>query len=247
MKTVGPGRPRAGCAGACGSRAASGCPCGGCRRRRRRRCSPRPTRRRGCAGSTWSTVRPGLLGAAVLADPAVAGEHGLAGDPAPVDVARNADEADQADHLGAVEPHRLRAQHAVALLEHLGLLLQDQDQRAADGADVERLVAGVEDEHPPAGEPPDSPWPLTLGVHVRARLSVRRRCPALPRCDRGSCAHLARDSNRALTRSQRRDALACRSGSCRGSAPTRPSRAGPRSPRRPARRRRRPRRSTKNM
>ena len=43
--------PSASCAGASGSRAAGGCPCAGCTARRRRRCSPRPTRRRGCAGS----------------------------------------------------------------------------------------------------------------------------------------------------------------------------------------------------
>ena len=54
-------------------------------------------------GITWSTVRPGLVGAAVLADPAVAGEHGLAGDAAPVNVAGDPDEADQPDHLGLVE------------------------------------------------------------------------------------------------------------------------------------------------
>src|SRR5512134_2987437 len=58
------------------------------------------------------------VGAAVLAGPAVSGEHRLAGDPAPVDVPGDADEADQPDHLWPVEPHRLRAEDAVTLLEH---------------------------------------------------------------------------------------------------------------------------------
>ena len=103
-------------------------------------------------GITWSTVRLVLAGAAVLAGPAVARQHRLAGDPAAVDVARDAHEADQPDHLGPVEAHRLGAQDVVAALEHLGLLLQDQHQGAADGADVERLVARVEDQHPPPGQ-----------------------------------------------------------------------------------------------
>src|SRR5262249_43920096 len=82
-----------------------------------------------------------LAGTAVLTGPAVAGEHSLAGDPAAVDVARDADEGDQPDHLGPVDPHRLGAKHAFAVLKHLCLLLQDQDQRPSNGAHVERLIA----------------------------------------------------------------------------------------------------------
>src|SRR5262249_9753019 len=94
-----------------------------------------------------------LAGTAVLTGPAVAGEHSLAGDPAAVDVARDADEGDQADLLGPVDPHRLGAKHAFAGFEHLCLLLQDQDQRPSNGAHVERLIARVQHQHAPSGQP----------------------------------------------------------------------------------------------
>ena len=103
-------------------------------------------------GMTWSTVRVRLVRAAVLAGPAVAGEDGLAGDAPAVDVARDADEADQADHLRAVEPHGLGAQDVVSVLEHLRLLLEEEDERPSHRADVEGLVARVEDQHPSAGQ-----------------------------------------------------------------------------------------------
>src|SRR5512144_1775904 len=90
--------------------------------------------------------------AAVLAGPAVPGQDRLARDAAPVDVSRDPHEADQADHLRPVDAHRLGAENVVATLEHLGLLLQDEDQRPAHRADVEWLVARVQDQHPPPGQ-----------------------------------------------------------------------------------------------
>ena len=51
MKTCGLRHPRLACAGACRSGAAAGRPCGGCTARRRRRCSPSPSRRPWSAGS----------------------------------------------------------------------------------------------------------------------------------------------------------------------------------------------------
>ena len=66
-------------------------------------------------GITWSTVSPARLAAAVLAGVGVAGEHRLAGDLAPVDVARDAHVADQPDHAGPVELEPLGVQRALAL------------------------------------------------------------------------------------------------------------------------------------
>ena len=85
--------------------------------------------------------------AAVLALPAVAGEHRAAGDLALVRVARDphvGDEADD-DRLGhrPVDP----VQVVLADLHHLGLGLQEQHRGAAHRADVDRLVRRVEDEH----------------------------------------------------------------------------------------------------
>ena len=146
-------RPRAGCAGACGSRAACGCPCGGCTTRTRRRCSPRPTRRRGCAGSR------GRRSARASRMPQYWQRQPSRASTALRVIRRRWMSRGTRTKLtrritsGGVEPHRLRAQDPVAALEHLGLLLQDQDQGAADGADVERLVGGVEDEDAAAREP----------------------------------------------------------------------------------------------
>ena len=182
-------------------------------------------------GMTWSTVRLGLVGAAVLAGPAVAGEDRLAGDAPAVDVPGHPDEADQADDLGAVEAHRLGAQDAVAVLEHLGLLLEQEHQGPPHGADVERLVARVEDQDPPARQPPGGGYRY-LGVDVRVvrcGLVAIRRPPAVHRhahLVRGHpVAHVPRKDKAGaapLTKALRARPAADRSGSCRGRAPTRP-------------------------
>ena len=91
--------------------------------------------------------------AAVLAGPVVAGEHGAAGDLAPMRVAGHADVADQADDDRARDARALRAQEPVGVLDHLGLLLEQEDDRAADGADVDRLIRGVQNEHPATAKP----------------------------------------------------------------------------------------------
>ena len=75
----------------------------------------------------------------------------------------------------------------LAALEHLGLLLQHQDRRPPDRADVDRLIGRVEDEHPGARpEPlPRPSRPLCAGARLRGPRS----------CDRGATlSHLARDS-----------------------------------------------------
>ena len=58
------------------------------------------------------------LVAAVLAGPRVAGEDGLAGDLAAVDVARDPDVAHQPDHAGALEREALGVELALVALEH---------------------------------------------------------------------------------------------------------------------------------
>ena len=85
--------------------------------------------------------------AAVLARPAVAGEHGAARDLPLVRVARDLHVGDEPDHdrLGerAVGP----VQRLAADLDHLGLLLQEQDRGAPHGAHVDGLVRRVEHQH----------------------------------------------------------------------------------------------------
>jgi len=98
-------------------------------------------------GITWSKVR---ARAAVLAGPAVAGEHGASRDLAPVRVARHVDVADQADHDRARERRALGVQLPHASLEQLGLLLEQQHDGAAHRAHVDRLIRGVQNEHPTA-------------------------------------------------------------------------------------------------
>ena len=149
-----------------------------------------------------------LARAAVLTGPAVARQHGLAGDPAAMDVARDPDEADQPDHLRPVESHRLRAQNAVTALEHLGLLLEQEDQGAPHGADVEGLVARVEDQHPSAGQAAGGGYCyLAVDVTVLSRL-VAVLMGGLMAVDRnplcgGPVAHVPRDCSRANTRPSR--------------------------------------------
>ena len=88
------------------------------------------------------------LVAAVLAGPAVAREHRAAGDLAAVGVARDAHVGEQPDDDRAAAGSRLSACSAqLAVLEHLGALLEYQDGGAAHGADVDRLERGVQDKY----------------------------------------------------------------------------------------------------
>src|SRR5215213_3530712 len=87
-------------------------------------------------------------GAAVLAGPVVAGEDRAAGDLAAVRVAGDAHVADEPDHDRPRNGAAARMQHELAVLEHLGLLLQEQHDRPSDGADVDRLERRVQYEHP---------------------------------------------------------------------------------------------------
>ena len=94
---------------------------------------------------------PGRLVAAVLAGVGVAGEHRLAGDLAPVDVARDAHVADQPDHARAGRASsRSECSAPSPFSSTSARRLQHQHRRAADRADVDRLVARVEDEDPGA-------------------------------------------------------------------------------------------------
>src|SRR4051812_46170338 len=86
-------------------------------------------------------------GAAVLAHPAVAGEHGAAGGLALVRVAWDAHGRDPAGDDGARGRARRPVQVPRADLDDLGLVLEQEDRRAPDGADVDGLVRRVEDEH----------------------------------------------------------------------------------------------------
>ena len=64
------------------------------------------------------------LVAAVLAGPAVAGEHGAAGDLAPVGVARDPHVGRQPDDDGPRHGQRLGVQRPLAVLEDLGASLR---------------------------------------------------------------------------------------------------------------------------
>ena len=115
-------------------------------------------------GMTWSTVRPGALAAAVLAGPRVASQDCPSRDLPTVDVARDAYVADQADHAWPVKDEALRVERTLAALQDLCPLLQHQDGGPTNVADVDRLVAGVEDEHgdcrmePSAVDRPRAVW-----------------------------------------------------------------------------------------
>ncbi len=82
-------------------------------------------------------------GAAVLAVVAVAGEHGAARDLARL-VARHAHEVDEPDHQRVGVVDRGAAQLAGRALQHLGLVLQHEHDRALQRADVDGLVGRVE-------------------------------------------------------------------------------------------------------
>ena len=94
-------------------------------------------------GTTWSSVsRCGLL-AAVLADVAVAGE-----DLAPRQAharARPPDAVLELDDRRRAQDGRRRPDLGVVVLDDLGLLAEDEPERPAEVADVERLVVGVQE------------------------------------------------------------------------------------------------------
>ena len=199
-------------------------------------------------GMTWSTVRRRLVGTAVLAGPTVAGEYCLASDAPAVDVARDPHEADQADHLGTVEPHGLRAEHVVAVREDLRLLLEEQDERAPDRADVQWLVARVQDQHPPAGQAAGCGYRYlgvgisVLGGVVAVLMGGLMAVDRNPLCG-GPVAHIPRDCSGGPTR-LRAPRAGPRSASCPAHARFRPWNGAPRSrpkagPRRRLRRRHR--------
>src|SRR3954465_5525829 len=85
--------------------------------------------------------------AAVLARPAVAGEHGTARDLPLVRVARDLHVGDQSDDHGLGERAVGPVQRLAADLDHLGLLLQEQDRGAPHGAHVDGLIRRVEHQH----------------------------------------------------------------------------------------------------
>src|SRR5450432_4269157 len=64
---------------------------------------------------------------------------GVAGDP---------HVADQADHHQARHRGGRRVKLPFAPLDHLRLVLEQEDHRAPDRADVDRLIRRVQDEHP---------------------------------------------------------------------------------------------------
>ena len=85
-------------------------------------------------------------GSAVPALPAVPGEQHAAGDP-PGHRARHAHVCDQPDDVRTRERRRRGAELAVACLEDLGTALPDEHVRTTERADVQRLVACIEDEY----------------------------------------------------------------------------------------------------
>src|SRR3954454_12354783 len=90
------------------------------------------------------------LAPAVLARPGVASEHRLTGDLAPVHVARDAHVADEPDHAGSLKREAFRVKRSLAALEDLRALLQHQHGGPSDVADVDRLIACVQDQDPAA-------------------------------------------------------------------------------------------------
>ena len=171
-----------------------------------------------------------------------------------------ADVADQADHAGALEDEPLGVERPLAALEDLGALLEHENRGAPNVADVDRLVARVEDQHPAADGDvrrwPFSRWPLAWhsAVAVGAgspavRNPLRLRSPGAPEpyVRVGRRVHSATIVDGAPARPSFPGSRWQPPDSCRGSAPTRPSPAAPRSPRRPPARPSAPSRSMKNM
>ena len=68
----------------------------------------------------------------------------------------HADEVDEPDDGRHGEGHALGVQLLVAMLQHLGLLLQHEDHSPAHRHDTERLVGGVEHQRSPQAPPSSS-------------------------------------------------------------------------------------------
>jgi hypothetical protein len=95
-------------------------------------------------------------------------------------VSRDADVSDQADDAGTVEREALGMERPLAALENLGALLEHENRGATNVADVDRLVARVEDENPTtdgyvraaAVEPVAvgrGTWPFAVGAGIPRR------------------------------------------------------------------------------
>jgi hypothetical protein len=63
-------------------------------------------------------------------------------------IARDLDEGHQSDDHRAGNRRVLGAQLPRGVLEHLGLVLEQEDRRPPHRADVDRLEGRIEDEHP---------------------------------------------------------------------------------------------------
>src|SRR5436305_3485729 len=98
------------------------------------------------------------LASAVLAGPAVAGEDRAAGDLATVRVTRNAHVGDEPDDHGSGHREALGVERPLGVLDDLGALLQYEHGGPANRAHVDRLVRGVEHQHP-AQCSPTLLWP----------------------------------------------------------------------------------------
>src|ERR671914_425916 len=88
---------------------------------------------------------PAVL-AAVDAAPAVPGEQGPSRD-LPLDCARHSNIGEEADHMRPGIRVARRAQGLSKLLDHLGLALEDEYVRTSDRADVQWLIARVQDKN----------------------------------------------------------------------------------------------------
>src|ERR1051326_5524830 len=92
--------------------------------------------------------QPAARGAAVHAAPAVPCEQRPPGD-LPLDRPRHTDVGHEPDHVRPDEAARRRSQRLVEMLDHLRLALVDEHVRPPNRADVQRLVAGVQNEDMP--------------------------------------------------------------------------------------------------
>src|SRR5918992_567466 len=116
---------------------------------------------------------PAVL-AAVDAAPAVPGEQGPSRD-LPLDGARHSNIGEEADHMRPGIRVARRAQGLSKLLDHLGLALEDEYVRTSDRADVQWLIARVQDKNV-------RHWrKITNPTRIRMRASaMRRRSRATP-------------------------------------------------------------------
>ena len=90
--------------------------------------------------------RESAAAAAVDAPPAVAGEERSSGN-LPLHRPRHPDVVDEADHMRSLEGRGGRMERQVVLLQDFGLALEHEDVCAPNRADVQRLVARVQDEN----------------------------------------------------------------------------------------------------